>query len=41
VEALLPCDPIFVPEGEAAKDWPHLQALFEASPLATSTARLR
>jgi 3-dehydroquinate synthase len=30
VEALLPCDPIFVPEGEAAKDWPHLQALFEA-----------
>ncbi|GAA4010820.1 3-dehydroquinate synthase [Sphingomonas humi] len=30
LEALLPCDPILVPEGEEAKDWPHLQALIEA-----------
>jgi 3-dehydroquinate synthase len=30
LEALLPCDPILVPEGEPAKDWPHLQALLEA-----------
>lgn len=30
LEALLPCDPIFVPEGEEAKDWSHLQALIEA-----------
>jgi 3-dehydroquinate synthase len=29
LEALLPCDPILVPEGEAAKDWPHLQTLIE------------
>ena len=29
LEALLPCDPLMVPEGEAAKDWPHLQALIE------------
>jgi 3-dehydroquinate synthase len=30
LEALLPCDPILVPEGEEAKDWPHLQLLIEA-----------
>ena len=30
LEALLPCDPVFVPEGEEAKDWPHLQALIAA-----------
>ncbi len=30
LEALLPCDPILVPEGEAAKDWPHLQTLIDA-----------
>jgi 3-dehydroquinate synthase len=30
LEALLPCDPLFVPRGEEAKDWPHLLALFEA-----------
>jgi 3-dehydroquinate synthase len=28
--ALLPCDPIFVPEGEEAKDWPHLMDLVAA-----------
>lgn len=30
LEALVACDPIFVPRGEAAKDWPHLQALIAA-----------
>ncbi|GAA4037955.1 3-dehydroquinate synthase [Sphingomonas rosea] len=30
LEALLPCDPILVPEGEPAKDWPHLRDLIEA-----------
>jgi 3-dehydroquinate synthase len=30
LHALLPCDPIIVPEGEDAKDWPHLQALIES-----------
>lgn len=30
LEALLPCDPILVPEGEEAKDWPHLIALITA-----------
>ncbi len=30
LQAILPCDPILVPEGEAAKDWPHLQARIEA-----------
>ena len=30
LEALLPCDPILVPEGEAAKDWPHLRDLIQA-----------
>jgi 3-dehydroquinate synthase len=29
LEAILPCDPIFVPRGEEAKDWLHLQALIE------------
>jgi len=28
--ALLPCDPVFVPEGEEAKNWTHLQALIAA-----------
>lgn len=27
LEALLPCHPVFVPRGEAAKDWTYLQAL--------------
>jgi 3-dehydroquinate synthase len=30
LQALLPCDPLFVPRGEEAKDWPHLQALLLA-----------
>nr|WP_209023028.1 3-dehydroquinate synthase [Sphingomonas kaistensis] len=30
LEALLPCDPILVPEGEEAKDWPHLMELIAA-----------
>ncbi|WP_300975040.1 3-dehydroquinate synthase [Sphingomonas sp. LHG3406-1] len=30
LQALLPCDPVLVPEGEEAKDWPHLQALIGA-----------
>lgn len=28
--AVLPCDPILVPEGEEAKDWPHLMELVAA-----------
>jgi len=28
--ALLPCDPILVPEGEEAKQWPHLQGVIAA-----------
>ncbi len=27
LDALLPCEPLFVPRGEEGKDWPHLQAL--------------
>jgi len=27
LQALLPCDPLMVPEGEQAKDWPHLRDL--------------
>lgn len=30
LEAMLPCDPILVPEGEEAKDWPHLMELIAA-----------
>nr|WP_314443985.1 3-dehydroquinate synthase [uncultured Sphingomonas sp.] len=30
LEAMLPCDPLFVPEGEEAKDWPHLMDLVAA-----------
>lgn len=30
LQGVLPCDPIFVPEGEEAKDWPHLMALVAA-----------
>jgi 3-dehydroquinate synthase len=30
LQALLPCDPLLVPEGEAAKDWPHLMELITA-----------
>ncbi|WP_114226492.1 MULTISPECIES: 3-dehydroquinate synthase family protein [Sphingomonas] len=30
LERLVPCDPLFVPEGEEAKQWPHLQALVAA-----------
>ncbi|URD61201.1 3-dehydroquinate synthase [Sphingomonas sp. KRR8] len=30
LQSLLPCDPILVPEGEEAKQWPHLQALIGA-----------
>ena len=30
LEAIVPCDPLFVPEGEEAKDWPHLLALIAA-----------
>lgn len=27
LQQLVPCDPLFVPEGEEAKQWPHLQAI--------------
>jgi 3-dehydroquinate synthase len=30
LKALLPCDPVFVPRGEEAKDWDHLLALIAA-----------
>jgi 3-dehydroquinate synthase len=30
LEALLPCDPLFVPRGEEAKDWTYLQQLIAA-----------
>lgn len=30
LSALLPCDPLFVPAGEEAKDWHHLQTLIAA-----------
>lgn len=30
LQAILPCDSVVMPEGEDAKDWPHLQALIGA-----------
>ena len=30
LSAVLPCEPLFVPRGEEAKDWPHLQTLLLA-----------
>ncbi|UUR08276.1 3-dehydroquinate synthase [Sphingomonas glaciei] len=30
LQAMLPCDPVMVPEGEEAKDWPHLMELISA-----------
>ena len=30
LEAVIPCTPLFVPEGEEAKQWPHLQELVAA-----------
>lgn len=30
LQGIIPCDPILVPEGEAAKDWPHLMEVIAA-----------